>query len=159
MKNLILALGLAGICFAAPLAFADVSSSDGLGTWEGTGIAQDVSGSQQTPFTITMVRRSLGGGVVRADGTIHMKDGSDVAFWDEHAERPDGACKVSSSLGNGGGRCFSNHMCQLYTERADGHAFATTYAIDSRDHIRVLVTELQAGKAIRFFSQDLVKKP
>jgi hypothetical protein len=157
MKTILFAVG--SLLVASPLAFADVSATDGLGTWEGTGVASDVTGAQQTPFTVTMVRRSLGGDVVRTEGTMHMKDGKDVAFWDEHAEKPGGACSVTSSLGTGGGRCFSNHMCQIYTARADGHAFATTYAIDSGERIRVLVTELEAGKATHFYSQQLVKKP
>jgi hypothetical protein len=141
------------------LAYADISASDGLGTWEGSGVASDVGGTQAMPFTVTMVRKSLGNGVVRSDGTLHMKDGKDITFWDEYEDHPGGACRITSSMGAGGGRCFANHMCQTYTERADGHAFATTVAVDGAEKVRVLVTELQNGRAVRFFAQDLSKKP
>jgi hypothetical protein len=138
---------------------ADISVTDGLGTWEGSGVATDPGGTQTSPFTVTMVRKSIGNGVVRADGTIHMGDGKQIAFWEEHTDRAGGGCKVTSSMGTGGGRCFSNHMCQYYADRGDGHAFATTVSADGADKIRVLVTELEAGKAVRFYAQSLVKKP
>ena len=70
-----------------------------------------------------------------------MNDGKEVAFWQEFGAHRDGACKLTSSQGNGGGRRFANHMCQYYTERNDGHAFATTVAIDGENSLRVLVTE------------------
>jgi hypothetical protein len=160
MNKTPLLFGLAvATCLLVPIARADVSATDGLGTWEGSGIASDVAGTQQTPFTVTLVRRGTAANVVRTDGTIHMKDGKDVTFWDEHVEQAGGACTVTGSLGHGGGRCFANHMCQLYVDRGDGHAFATTIAIDSAEKMRVLVTELENGKAARFFSQQLVKKP
>jgi len=159
MNKASLLLPLAALLTVPGISAADVSATDGLGTWEGTGIASDVSGSQQNPFTVSIVRRSTAANVVRTDGTMHMKDGKDVTFWDEHVEKAGGTCTVTGSLGSGGGRCFQNHMCQLYVDRGDGHAFATTIAIDSGTQMRVLVTELENGKASRFFSQQLVKKP
>jgi hypothetical protein len=145
---------------ALPIALARAdASSEGLGVWEGSGNASDAGGTQQMPFTVTMVRRLLSNGVVRSDGTLHMSDGRDITFWDEHESRAGGACRMTSSMGAGGGRCFPNHMCQTYTERADGHAFATTVAADSTERVRVLVTELQEGKAVRFYAQELTKKP
>ncbi|MET0592971.1 MAG: hypothetical protein ABW133_09745, partial [Polyangiaceae bacterium] len=61
--------------------------------------------------------------------------------------------------GAGGGHCFANAMCQTYEERADGHAFATTIARDGADKLRILITELDKGKAVRVFQQTLSKKP
>jgi hypothetical protein len=157
-------LALTGLVALAPCllplaaAHADVADADGLGSWEGTGLATGIADPQTRPFTISLVRKSLGSGAVRADGTIRMNDGKEVAFWQEFGAHRDGACKLTSSQGNGGGRCFANHMCQYYTERNDGHAFATTVAIDGENSLRVLVTELENGKAVRFFSQSLVKK-
>jgi hypothetical protein len=50
-------------------------------------------------------------------------------------------------------------MCQSYEQRQDGHAFATTIARDTPDKIRILVTELEKGQAVRFMEQTLTKKP
>jgi hypothetical protein len=49
-------------------------------------------------------------------------------------------------------------MCQFYEQSADGHAFATTIAKDGTDKLRILVTELDHGTAIRFYEQTLTKR-
>jgi hypothetical protein len=118
-----------------------------------------VSGRELGPFTITLVRKSVTASKVRADGTIRLSDGKSTTFWQEFEERGASGFSITSSNGAGGGRCFDNAMCQSYEQRADGHAFATTIVKDSPDKLRVLVTELEGGHAVRFFQQTLLKKP
>lgn len=154
------AIGL-GVGLSGPrLAHADGTTSDGLGTWEGTGVTTEVDGKVVGPFTIVVTRTALANGTgVRADGKIHTADGKDIVFWQETAQRGGGKFKVTSNLGAGGGACFANGMCQSLEQRDDGHAFASTVAKDSADKVRVLVTELEHGRAVRFYAQTLVKKP
>lgn len=139
-------------------ASADPTPSDGLGTWEGSGMSTDPHGAAAEAFTVTLVRKAAGAGVVRADGTIRLASGKEIPFWQEYNDRGAGAYTLASSSGSGGGRCFVNGMCQYYAERADGHAVATTVASDGAGKVRVLVTLLENGKATRFFAQTLVKK-
>jgi hypothetical protein len=140
------------------IAHADAAANEGLGTWEGSGLTTDVDGTTAAPFTVAITRSTLAGGGVRADGKIHTSDGKDIAFWQETVQRGGGKFRVTSNLGSGGGSCFANGMCQSLEQRADGHAFASTIAKDGPDKVRVLVTELKDGNAVRFYAQTLVKK-
>ena len=149
---------LAAVGLAAPrLAHAD--SAEGLGTWEGSGVTTEADGKAGGPFTVVITRSALGAGSVRADGKIRLGDGKEIGFWQETTDRGGGKYRLNSSLGTGGGCCFANGMCQSLEQRDDGHAFASTIAKDEPDKLRVLVTELKDGHAIRFHAQTLVKKP
>lgn len=147
------------LTFAAASDVASAEPADDLGTWEGAGVASDAaSGADLGPFTIVLARRSAGPHKTRTDGTVKTGDGKTITFWQESDGGHRGFRLVSSN-GTGGGRCFANGMCQTYEQRPDGHAFATTIAKDGGGKLRVLVTELDGGKAVRFYDQTLLKKP
>jgi len=151
-------LAVVGLC-GSRLAHAEAGAGDGLGTWEGSGVTSEVDGKVVGPFTIVLTRAAAAGGAVRSDGKIHTADGKDITFWQETTQRGGGKFKVTSNLGTGGGCCFANGMCQSLEQRDGGHAFASTIAKDGTDKVRVLVTELENGHAVRFYAQTLVKKP
>ena len=106
-----------------------------------------------------MTRKPLGPGKTRADGKVTLGDGQTIVFWQEYEAWAAGGYRLTSTNGSGAGRCFSNGMCQSYEQRSDGHAFATTVVGDGPDKVRVLVTELDKGQAVRFIEQTLTKKP
>jgi hypothetical protein len=133
--------------------------SDCLGAWEGSGTATEVSGKDLGAFNLALTRRSIGNAKVRADGKVTLASGQEIVFWQEYEDHGPAGFKVISNNGAGGGQCFSNGLCQSYEQRADGHAFATTIVKDGTDRLRVLITELDNGKAVRFFQQTLSKKP
>ena len=149
------ALSLVGLA-SAP---ADAGISDCLGTWEGSGTATEVSGKDLGAFTVSLTRRSIGTSKVRADGKVTLANGQEIVFWQEFENLGQNGFKLVSNHGAGAGHCVANGMCQSYEQRADGHAFATTIAKDGTDKLRVLITELDSGKAVRFFQQTLSKKP
>jgi len=151
-------LAAAGLC-APRFARADVSSAEGLGTWEGTGTTTELDGKSVGSFTIALTRTALAAGSVRADGKIHTGDGKEIVFWQETTQRGGGKYTLTSTFGAGGGSCFANSMCQSLEQRSDGHAFASTIVVDGPDRLRVLVTELKDGHAVRFHAQTLTKKP
>jgi hypothetical protein len=152
-------LGLvAGLVCGPRLAFAD-SGNDGIGQWEGSGVTTEAGGKEVGPFTITLTRVATSAGVVRADGKIRTADGKEIVFWQEKTDRGNGRYQLASNLGAGGGCCFANGMCQSLEQRPDGHAFASTIAVDGSNRVRVLVTELKDGQAVRFYAQTLSKKP
>ena len=145
-----------------PLLAADPARagiSDGLGSWEGSGTVSEASGADLGAFTVSLVRKRLGSAVVRADGVVTLASGQRIVFWQELEDRAKGGLRLVSNNGSGGGRCFPSGMCAIYEERADGHAFSTSIAVDGPDKMRILVTELDHGKAIRFVQQTLSKKP
>lgn len=156
-------LGLVGmaafgsVAFAAPSASSDAVVGPGLGTWEGSGNVRALNGQDLGAFDVSLTRTRTGTGS-RTDGRVVLADGKTIAFWQNIEGRGNGF-RVTSNNGNGGGQCFTNGMCQLYeTREADGHAFATTLAKDGDRHLRILVTELERGSAVRFFEQTLTKK-
>lgn len=144
---------------APPSAPPSPSAELGLpaaGRWEGKGSSVGVSGAPGGPFEVTLERTDLGAGKTRMDGTVRLPDGRTIAVWEE-TDGPREGYAVTSSNGRGGGRCFDNHMCQSYADRGDGHAFATTLVVDAGGHLRLVVTELVAGKAVRFVQQTLTR--
>ncbi len=150
------ALPLIGF-FAPPLATAGIT--DGLGKWEGSGTAFEISGKDLGGFTVSLTRKSLGTAKVRTDGKVKLAGGQEIAFWQEFEDYGPSGFTLVSNNGAGGGRCFANGMCQTFEQRADGHAFATTIVKDGADRVRIVVTELVQGKAVGFFQQTLLKKP
>ena len=60
--------------------------------------------------------------------------------------------------GNGGGRCFGEGLCVSYVEDKTGKSFATTIIKDDDNNMRMLRTELDHGKAVRFYREKLHKK-
>jgi outer membrane receptor protein involved in Fe transport len=133
--------------------------SDGLGAWQGQGTTLAVNGADLGAFSVEVTRRSTAPGQVRTDGRVVLANGQVIVFWQESVESPSGGFHMTTNDGSGGGRCFANGMCQSYVERADGHAFATTIVRDAPDKLRILVTELDKGQAVRFIQQSLTKKP
>lgn len=145
-------------CLESPPAPPPPSESDlpAVGRWEGRGSSVGASGAPGGPFEVTLERADLGAGKARMDGTVRLPDGRTLAFWEETDGLREGYA-VTSSNGRGGGRCFDNRMCQSYADRGDGHAFATTLVVDAGGHLRLVVTELVAGRAVRFVQQTLTR--
>jgi len=149
----------AAIVFCAPQD-ARAGIGDALGSWEGTGSGHDVSGKDLGAFTVAITRKAgAARGSVRSDGKVTLASGQEIVFWQEMEDHGASGFRLVTNNGSGGGRCFANRMCQWYEKRADGHAFATTVVCDSDDKMRILVTELDRGQAVRFFEQTLTKKP
>lgn len=143
---------------AAAAAEARTDSVDGLGAWEGSGVASDASGKELGGFTVTLIRRSVGPQKTRTEGKVTLEGGRVIEFWQETEGSAARGYRLVSNNGRGGGRCFDNGLCQTYEERASGQAFATTIVRDG-DRMRLLVTELEKGQAVRFMHQTLTKKP
>ncbi len=155
--SILAAASLSLLALFAPAATAGIT--DGLGVWTGTGTAHAVNGADLGGFAVSVTRKSTGGAKVRADGKVTLDNGQVIVFWQEIEEAGAAGFRVTSSNGSGGGRCFANGMCQSYEQRQDGHAFATTIVRDAPDKLRLLITELDKGQAVRFIEQTLTKKP
>jgi hypothetical protein len=156
-NKLLAAFSLSLLALVVP-GSASAGITDGLGTWEGTGTASEVSGRDLGTFTVSLTRKSTGTGKMRADGKVVLAGGKEIVLWQEVEDHGGSGFRITSNNGSGGGQCFANGLCQTYEKGADGHAFATTIAKDGSDKLRVLVTELENGQAVRFFQQTLQKK-
>lgn len=144
---------------AASLSVTSLASAEGamgVGTWEGSGNVVLRDGKNVSSFDVTIVRKAAGENKVRADGIVKLPNGREIRFWQEFDGGPNGF-RIVSDRGNGGGRCFGNDMCQLYEETKGGHAFATALTKDEGGKIRLVITELEHGKAVKFFYQTLRK--
>ena len=123
MKNITFAVALFAVSITAAVA-APAARADGalepaaLGSWEGTGASMTVRGAEASTFAVSLVRKDAGNGRIRMDGTVRLEGGKTLAIWEESVGGAGGGFRISSSLGNGGGRCFDNGMCQSYVERA-----------------------------------------
>ena len=129
----------------------------GTGTWEGSGSAVERSGKKVSDFEVRVTRKEAGVGKVRADGIVKLSNGHEIRFWQEFERKSEGGFALTSDRGKGGGRCFDNGMCQTYEATENGHAFATTLAKDEEGKLRLVITELEHGQAVKFFYQTLRK--
>ncbi len=154
MKTLITLSTLAASVLTTHFASADTPM--GTGTWEGSGNAVQRDGKKLSAFDVTITRKAAGDRKVRADGIVKLQDGREIRFWQEFEGSAEGF-RLVSDRGNGGGRCFDNGMCQLYEEAKDGRAFATALTKDNGGQLRLVITELDHGKAVKFIYQTLRK--
>jgi hypothetical protein len=138
---------------------ADAGILQGLGNWEGSGTAFDVSGKDLGAFSVSLTRRSIGPSKVRGDGKITLAGGQQITFWQEFEDRGPSGFTIVSNNGTGHGQCFANGMCQSIDQNPDGHAFATSIANDGADRVRILVIEMEQGKTVRFYQETLLRKP
>ncbi len=158
----LVSLGLSALCsvvlFGAVAAAAPFPAAT-AGEWDGTGLVRAVDGTDQGTFTIHMIRSALTATKTRQDGEVTLPDGRKITFWQEMENHGGRGYSLVSNKGTGGGHCFSNAMCQFY-EAVTGtsQAFATTVSLDGADKMRIVVTELDAGKAVRFIEQSLSKR-
>lgn len=161
MNRLCLVVVGASLSFAALLAPRRAAGSgiEGIGAWEGSGSGTDLEGKDLGKFTVALVRKTVAPGKIRADGKVTLDGGREIAFWQELEDRGAAGFRLISNNGAGGGNCFANGICTAYEEREGGHAFATTLVKDGADRVRILVTELEKGRAVRFFQQSLSRKP
>lgn len=152
------ALVLVAAVAIAPLARAEAPTGLGVGTWEGQGTSHEVGGAERGTFRVSLKRTATAEGS-RTEGRVTLASGKEITFWQNLESKGGGSVRITSNTGKGGGQCFANGMCQLYEVRAsDGHAFATTLAKDGERGLRILVTELEGTRALRFYEQTLEKK-
>lgn len=128
----------------------------GVGSWKGQGVVHDMSGARIADFDVTLERKMVGT-VLRTDGQIAMPGGQRVDFWQEAEGRDPSGFRLTSNRGAGGGRCFSNGMCQTL-EVAGTKSFATTLVVDGPTRVRLLTTSLEDGKPVGFTEQRLSKQ-
>jgi hypothetical protein len=149
-KTVLLAL-LAGLASVSSLAAGVV---DGAGAWQGDGTTYDVSGAQAGSFGVRMESRATDAHTLETRGTITLADGKAHTFFQKLSDADRGFA-IESDLGNGGGYCFGNDLCESYIDAGNGHGYAITIVIDGKDSRRLLVTELEGRKAVRFVSEKI----
>jgi hypothetical protein len=148
-------LALFALLFAAP---AHAGITEGLGHWQGAGTLISLDGQEQGEFTVEVDRVAVDARTVDVHGKITHADGRVITFNERHIASSNGGFLIEGSQGKGGGRCFTGGLCQSYVDAGADTAFATTIALDGPDKLRVLVTTLDHGRAVRFIRQSLTRK-
>ena len=142
------------VLYFALVATAKAGLLDGLGTWQGTGAVFDSQGREAGSFTVELIRTAPDTQTVETRGSITMSTGEVIPVNQKTTVRGNGF-RIESNHGTGGGACFGAGICQSYEDAGNGKAFATTIVVDAPDRLRILVTELNQGQAVRFFRQSL----
>lgn len=138
---------------------AHTPSAPSTSHWKGTGYTTTIRKHDRNRFTVELDERVDAKRERDIRGKVTLEGGRVITFWQHMTPTPGGGFRLTSSNGKGGGQCFDNHMCQSYAEQKDGHGFATTIALDGDAKMRILVTELEHGKAVRFVAQQLHRTP
>ena len=130
----------------------------GIGTWTGTGTTYSPGGEAFGDFTIELTRAAVDAQTVQAHGTITLEDGSVMTFDQTFTSDGGSTFRIESPRGQGGGVCLGDGLCQSYEDDGGGAGYATTMIVDGPDRLRVLVTQLQDGRAVRLVRQTLTRK-
>lgn len=155
MKNWIMAGLLISTALFSNSARADLL--DGLGKWQGQGTQYDPSGRAAGDFTVELTRAAAGPRTVQTRGTIKLSNGQVLPFESRITESDTGFAS-ESPRGSGTGHCFGGDICYSYEESGKGKATAMTIVIDGPDRIRILTTDLEQGRPVRYTRQALTKK-
>jgi hypothetical protein len=148
MKTLLLIAGL----LVSSSSFA--ASTD---VWEGPGALFDVKGNPTGTYQL-VVENNKTDSLTLTNIVITLPDGSTQKEQCTMTETSDRGWVSKCGFGSGGGSCFGDGMCIDYEADSSGHAFATTLVMDGANDMRLLRTELQDGKAVRFYREKLHKK-
>jgi len=131
---------------------------EGLGHWQGAGTSYAPDGTELGDFTVDLERSAIDDHTVEVRGQVTLASGQVVSFNERQIMNSHGGYLTESHRGKGRGRCFAEDFCQEYQELGDDKARATTIVIDGPGKIRVLITELDHGRAMRFIRQALTRK-
>jgi hypothetical protein len=144
--------------FGAVIASAGITGS--AGTWEGAGAVFNIDGTQLSTFTVEVVNTAIDEHDVVSQVTIGLPDGSQKQF-KQTMRDTDHGFTITSDDGNGGGYCLGDGLCMSYVGTDDGHGNtsgdAVTIILDGNYSERVLITQLQNGKATQLIREHLVK--
>ncbi|MBK9321612.1 MAG: hypothetical protein IPM97_01410 [Bdellovibrionaceae bacterium] len=131
--------------------------------WEGSGALFDLQGTETGKYDL-VVENSKNGSQIQSNVTVTLPDGTTQKHqclltgtgqkgWKSECDNSD-----SIGAGNGGGQCFGEGLCISYDEHSTGKSYATTIIMDGSTDMRLLRTEVQNGKAVRFFREKLHKR-
>jgi hypothetical protein len=137
---------------------ADARITEGTGHWTGKGNVIAVDGEDLGEFTVEVDRSVVDARTVDVHGKVMLPGGKVLEFTERQTAGENNGFVIESSQGKGGGRCFGDGLCQTYVETGTDTARATTIAVDGANRMRVLITELDHGRAVRFIRQSLTRK-
>lgn len=128
--------------------------------WKGQGSVFGTKDETQSNYELT-VKNTHKGERTDSEITVQLPNGTQINLTctnnsDSHGKSSSWSSECSH--GKGGGRCFGEGLCISYLEDASGKAFATTIAMDGPSKMRLLRTELQNGKAVKFYREVLLKQ-
>jgi hypothetical protein len=140
----------------AVLAVGSLSSAEpsrGLGKWKGEGATFDTQGQAVGTFTVELTRTAIDADTIEMNGTVALSNGRSIPLRQRSTHR-DNTFTLESNQGKGAGVCVGRGLCESY--HGEGNRFfATTVVMDSPGSMRLLITELENGKAVRFIRENL----
>ncbi|MEQ1878703.1 MAG: hypothetical protein ABL958_18820 [Bdellovibrionia bacterium] len=147
VKLLIALSGL--VVFGLTRALAGETSS----VWTGAGKVYDAKLNPLGAYKLKVESAKTAATERKTKVTVTLESGGAQVYNCTHTDGAKGWKSVCDN-GNGGGFCLDD-LCQTYTEDENGRAFATTLIFDSEDEMRLMRTELQNGKPVRFFKEKI----
>lgn len=122
--------------------------------WTGSGHSYSPDGKELGGYKVEVVSTASGANDLETVTTITADDGTKKVITQKLKLGQD-KWSDSSNLGEGGGACYGDGLCQNYLADAHGMAYATTIVHNGPDHQRQLTTVLENGKAIKVLRQNL----
>jgi hypothetical protein len=160
MFTMFIRIGLAGLVLLGGALIGSLARADilgGLGEWRGSGSVFGPDGRAEAEFKVALTRSAAGPRSVDTRGKIELASGQVIPFAQKTTLGDDGKFSLDSERGQGAGFCLGAGLCQSYEDRGNSAGAYTVMAIDGPDTIRIVITELDHGRAVRFIRQTLTK--
>jgi hypothetical protein len=161
MFTMFIRIGLAGLVLLVGALIGGQARADmlgGLGEWQGSGSVFGPDGRAEAEFKVSLTRSAAGPRSVDTRGKIELDSGQVIPFAQKTTVGDDGKFSLDSERGQGAGFCLGAGLCQSYEDRGDSTGTYTVIAIDGPKTIRMLITEVDHGRAVRFIRQTLTKR-
>lgn len=147
MKTILFTLALTSAQFS--LAATDI--------WKGQGTVFGFKNDVQSNYDL-IVKNTKNGEKTASEILILLPDGNNINLSCTNNTSSDNSWTSDCTQGQGGGRCFGEGLCISYLENKNGKAYATTIVMDGPKKMRLLRTELQNGRAVKFYRENLQKQ-
>jgi hypothetical protein len=156
IKNGLAAVVLMGGTLVGNQARADML--EGLGEWRGSGSVLGADGRAEGSFDVALTRAAAGPRSVSTSGQVELASGQVIPFTQKLTVGEDGKFSLDSDRGRGAGFCLGAGLCQSYEDRGNSTGAYTLIVLDAPDTIRIVITELDHGRAVRFIRQTLTRR-
>ena len=133
------------------------SITEGAGTWKGQGLVFGLDGKIAGSYKYTAINTAVGDDELLTHVVVKLPDGTQEEYDQKMKDTSENGFVIESKEGHGGGYCFGDGLCESYLDMGQGHGIAINMIMDGKKRMRILKTDLQDGKAVRFFREKLVK--
>ena len=124
--------------------------------WEGSGVVYSIDGKELETYKVATNVFHPSVNSTRTETILQMADGTSKTIAMSILVNGD-SFSTQSNLGNGGGACYGEGLCENYIKDENGRSYATTIIQDAAGSRRHLTIIMDNGKAIKVLREKVMR--